>query len=101
MSATESSASPCASQAIIGAFEAPDGARFEGRLCGCKVRLRYLAQRLHALGPRPLFHFIDEIEGATIYAPQRYASLPADFIKANGGDRFAPSLHCIDGGGQL
>jgi hypothetical protein len=29
---------------------------------------------------------------------ERYAALPADFIKANAGDRFAPSLHCIDWG---
>jgi hypothetical protein len=29
---------------------------------------------------------------------ERYAALPADFIKANAGDRFTPSLHCIDWG---
>jgi hypothetical protein len=81
-------------QAQCAAVEQADGARFEGRLCGGKVRLRYLAQRLHALGPRPLFHFIDEIEQGHDLRRylERYASLPADFIK------FASILHGIDGG---
>jgi hypothetical protein len=47
-----------------------------------------------------LQHFIKDIEkGADIDATlEAYAKLDADFIKALGGDRFAPSLHCIDGG---
>jgi hypothetical protein len=64
------------------------------------LRLKFLANRLHALGPQPLFHFLDDVErGADLRSHlERYAALPADFIKANAGDRFAPSLHCIDWG---
>jgi hypothetical protein len=67
----------------------------QSRLC-----LRFLASRLHSLGPKPLFHFLDEVErGADPRSHlERYAALPADFIKAHAGDRFAPSLHCIDWG---
>jgi hypothetical protein len=65
-----------------------------------RLRLKFLASRLHSLGPKPLFHFVDEVErGAHPRSHlERYAALPADFIKANAGDRFAPSLHCIDWG---
>jgi hypothetical protein len=65
-----------------------------------KLRLQYLVTRLHDLGPKPLFHFLDEVErGADPRSHlERYAALPADFIKAHAGDRFAPSLHCIDWG---
>jgi hypothetical protein len=66
---------------------------------GRRVRLQYLARRLHGLGERPLFHFLDEVErGADLRQHlERYAALPAAFIKANGGDRFAPIVHVIDG----
>jgi hypothetical protein len=65
-----------------------------------RLRLQFLAISLHALGPKPLFHFLDEVErGADPRSHlERYAALPADFIKANAGDRFAPSLHCIEWG---
>jgi hypothetical protein len=65
-----------------------------------RVRLQYLARRLHGLGERPLFHFLDEVErGAPLWPHlERYAALPGDFIKANGGDRFALIVHVIDGG---
>jgi hypothetical protein len=34
-----------------------------------KSRLRHLAGRLYALGPKPLFHFLDEVErGAPLLA---------------------------------
>ena len=64
------------------------------------LRLKFLASRLHALGPQPLFRFLDDVErGADPRSHlERYAALPADFIKADAGDRFAPSLHCIDWG---
>lgn len=66
---------------------------------GGRVRLQYLARRLHGLGERPLFHFLDEVErGADLRQHlERYAALPAAFIKANGGDQFAPIVHVIDG----
>jgi hypothetical protein len=57
-----------------------------------RARLRYLARWLHALGPRPLFHFLDEIERGAPLRPhlERYVRLPRDFIKAYGGDEFDP-----------
>jgi len=66
-----------------------------------KSRLKYLASRLHALGPKPLYHFLDEVErGAPLRAHlEEYASLPADFIKANRGDEFLPPF-TIEGGAR-
>jgi hypothetical protein len=63
-----------------------------------KARLRYLTERLHTLGPKPLFHFLDEVErGADLRAHlEAYAELPGDFIRANGGDQFAAPF-IIDG----
>jgi hypothetical protein len=54
------------------------------------LRLRFLATRLYALGPKPLFHFLDGVErGADLRSHlEEYATLPVDFIKANGGDLF-------------
>jgi hypothetical protein len=54
--------------------------------------LQYLAPRPHALGPKPLFHFLDEIERGTPLRPhlETYAALPADFIRAYGGNQFRP-----------
>jgi hypothetical protein len=67
---------------------------------GGLVRLQYLARRLHGLGERPLFHFLDEVERGAALCPhlERYAALPAAFIKVNGGDKFAPIVRVIDGG---
>ena len=67
-----------------------------------RVRLQYLARRLHGLGERPLFHFLDEVErgGPLRLHLERYAVLPADFIRVYGGYRFAPSLHVIHGGSR-
>jgi hypothetical protein len=64
-----------------------------------EVRSKWLSARLHALGPKPLFHFLDELErGADLRAAlARYAALPADFIRIYHGDRFAPALHTIAG----
>jgi hypothetical protein len=66
-----------------------------------KARLRYLARRLHALGPKPLFHFLDELErGADLRGSlEEYAALPPDFIWANGGDQF-PAPFVTGGGGR-
>jgi hypothetical protein len=61
-----------------------------------RLRLQFLAGRLHALGPKPLFNFLDEIErGADLQSHlERYAALPADFIRPYGGDQF-PKLFAI------
>lgn len=55
-----------------------------------KTRLKYLAQRLHALGPKPLFHLLDEVErGAPLRAHlEEYARLPVDLIRTFNGDEF-------------
>jgi hypothetical protein len=63
----------------------------EARRAPENARLRFLADRLHALGPAPIYHFLTDIEsGKPIRATlEEYAALPADFIKAYGGDEFA------------
>ncbi len=67
-----------------------------------RLRLQFLAARLHTLGPKPLFYFLSEIErGAEIRSHlEKYAQLPTDFIKAYHGDRFTPALHAINGRGR-
>jgi hypothetical protein len=64
-----------------------------------QARLRYLARRLHCLGPKPLFHFLDEVErGADLRRHlEEYARLPGDLIKVNRGDQFAAPF-VIEGG---
>lgn len=65
-----------------------------------RLRIRFLAARIHALGPSPLAHFVREIEArADVFATlEIYAALPRDFIVALGGDQLPPALHTIDGG---
>jgi len=65
-----------------------------------RVRLRYLAERLHALGPAPLFHFLSDLESGADLRPllERYAALPPEFIRAYRGDKFAPRIFRIEGG---
>jgi hypothetical protein len=64
------------------------------------LRLRRLAAALHALGPRPLFEFLREVEaGADVRARlEVYARLPAGFVRANGGDQFPPVAFAVNGG---
>jgi hypothetical protein len=66
------------------------------------VRLRFLAGRLHELGPKPLYYFLREIERGAELRPhlERYAALPAEFIAACGGDRFEPTASLVRGDGQ-
>jgi hypothetical protein len=65
-----------------------------------QLRRQRLVQHLHRLGPAPLGHFLREIEaGAAIPEHlERYSRIDPEFIRAYGGDRFAPSLWPIDGG---
>jgi hypothetical protein len=57
-----------------------------------RIRLHYLAKRLHALGPKPQ-------RGADLRdSLEQYAALPVDLIVPYGGDQFAPSLFSIEGG---
>lgn len=64
------------------------------------LRLRRLASALHRLGERPLYEFLREIEaGADIRTSlEAYAALPANFIRANGGDKFLPVAFGVEGG---
>ena len=86
-------------QATIAASEEPDGARVEVRLCGNLVRLQHLARRLHALGERPLFHYLDEVErGYPLRAHlEAYGRLDPDVVAALGGTRFGPPV-LVEGG---
>jgi hypothetical protein len=64
-----------------------------------RLRRQRLVSHLHYLGPSPLFHFLAEIDrGASVQDTlETYGRLPVAFVRALGGDRFAPSLHVIDG----
>ena len=66
------------------------------------IRLRFLAGRIHALGPKPLYYFLREIEAGAGIRPhlERYAALPAEFIAAYGGDRYEPTVSLVRGDGQ-
>ena len=54
-----------------------------------RQRLALLTRRVYALGERPLLELFVELEaGADLHERlERYAALPADFIKQLGGDR--------------
>ena len=100
MSTNEFSEIPPPAQAIIAAPEAPDGARLEVRLCGNRVRLQHLAKHLHTLGPRPLFHYLDEVEcGRDLREHlEAYARLDPHIVAALGGSHFGPAVFVIEGG---
>jgi hypothetical protein len=61
-------------------------------------RLRLLAARLHALGPRATYELILELfEGADVLDRlEAYAAIDRDFLHALGGDAL-PSLRAIGG----
>lgn len=64
------------------------------------IRRQRLVEALHRLGPAPLGYFLREVEnGANIPDHlERYAKIDPAFVRALGGDRYAPVLHVIDGG---
>jgi hypothetical protein len=74
--------------------------RPEAQARNARMRRQRLVLHLHRLGPKPLFHFLNEVErGADLWPHlERYAALPPDFIKAHGGDQFELFLHVVDGG---
>ena len=63
------------------------------------ARLRYLAGRIHALGERPLFELLRELDGGADLHPtlEAYACLPAGFVAQHGGDQLA-RLRLVDRG---
>lgn len=62
-------------------------------------RLRLLAAKIHRLGPRPLYELLVELQAGAPLVPrlERYAELPADFIRSHGGDRL-PEPRLVAGG---
>jgi hypothetical protein len=65
-----------------------------------RVRRQRLVERLHRLGPYPLWHFLRAIEGGAPIWPtlEEYAALDANFIAALGGRDFPPLFHTLGGG---
>jgi hypothetical protein len=65
-----------------------------------RLRRQRLVEHLHRLGPAPLGHFLREVEnGASISDHlERYAKIDRAFVRALGGDRYAPVLHAVEGG---
>jgi hypothetical protein len=65
-----------------------------------RLRRQRLVEHLHRLGPAPLGHFLREVEnGASISDHlERYAKIDPAFVRALGGDRYAPVLHAVEGG---
>jgi hypothetical protein len=62
------------------------------------ARRRYLVATLHALRPAPFAYYLREPGADARVTLEEYAALPAEFIRARGGDRLAPSIHMVDGG---
>ncbi len=65
-----------------------------------ELRLRRLAETVHALGPAPMLHAMREIaDGADIsHVLGRFAALSADFVHAMGGDQFPDPVRVVAGG---
>jgi hypothetical protein len=65
------------------------------------LRLRFLATRLYALGPKPFFHFLEVERGANLRdCLEEYSRPLADFVKGYRGDMFLPAVHLVPGSGQ-
>jgi hypothetical protein len=65
-----------------------------------RLRRQRFVERLHRLGPLPLYHFLNEIECGAVVAEhlEKYARLDPDFIATLGGTHFGPPIYVIDGG---
>jgi hypothetical protein len=64
------------------------------------LKIERQVEKLCALGPRPLLELLKEIDrGADVFERLAvYAQLPAEFLRANDGDKFLPPLFAIGGG---
>jgi hypothetical protein len=66
-----------------------------------RLRRQRLVEHLHRLGPAPLAHFIREVELATgrnlTAQLERYGEIDPEFVRALGGNKFAPIVPLIDG----
>lgn len=58
------------------------------------VRLKHLARRIHALGPRPIFELFHELlAGADVCERiEAFAEIDADLVRDHGANEFPPSL---------
>jgi hypothetical protein len=69
-----------------------------------RERLRYLAQRIHRLGERPLYELFAELAAGADFGDrlEAYAQLHdrADFIRALGGHQLR-SLHLVEARDQV
>jgi hypothetical protein len=68
------------------------------------ARLRLLAARIHALGERPLYELLVELDRGAPLEPrlEAYARLAplAGFIRDHGGDRLPPRARLLRTGGR-
>jgi hypothetical protein len=59
------------------------------------LRLTVLAQRVHDLGPRPLYELMRQIvagDGEPMALFEKYGALPAELIRAYRADTFSPNV---------
>jgi hypothetical protein len=65
------------------------------------ARLRYLATKVHRLGPRPLFELLRELDSGAdlLFVLERYARIDplAGFITHFNGDRLPPPARLVRG----
>jgi len=62
-----------------------------------KGRLRHLAARIHALGPRPLFELFSELAAGADLVPrlERYAVLDPQVVRFLGGSDMPPPVRPV------
>jgi hypothetical protein len=63
-----------------------------------RLRRQRLVEHLHRLGPAPLGHFLREVENGASNSDhlERYSRIDPEFVRALGGDRYAPALHVVE-----
>jgi hypothetical protein len=75
-----------------------------GQLCGqlAELRFRHAVERLHRLGPRPLYEMLVEVGASRLIRTEierqveRYAALDRAILHTVGGNRFpAAPLHLV------
>jgi hypothetical protein len=78
----------------LASYRTPNSTPHQNRKDAKDVRLRRLATQIHALGPRPLYEFLAELDaGADLWTRlEAYAALEryCGFIAALDGDRMPP-----------
>jgi len=61
------------------------------------LRLRFLAGRIHALGPRPLFEIMCELSGSSTALDrfEAYAAMNSETLNRFGGRELPPAIRLI------